>query len=80
MASLDDQLFGPLPKQYCELFYYLSVISFIFMLIVLVSTVGIGLTKRPPSWFYFQSAMMMGVYLFGYLQARLLHTMCVHSL
>ena len=80
MPSLNDQLFGPLPKQYCDLFYYLSVFSFVFMVIVLLSTVGIGLTKRPPVWFYFQSMMMMGIYLFGYVQARLLHTMCVHTL
>ena len=80
MSTFNDQLFGPLPKQYCELFYYLSIATYVFFIIVILSSIGIGLTKRPPIWFYFQSAMMAGIYLIAYLETRLLHTMCVNSL
>lgn len=80
MPSLNDQLFGPLPKQYCELFYYMSVASFAFLILVIVSTISLSLTKRQSSGFYVQSIMIAIIYAIGYVQTRLLYTMCVHSL
>ena len=79
-SSLNDQLFGPLPKQYCELFYYMSISSFVFLTMVVISTIGMSLTKRQSSGFYVQSFMFAIIYAIGYLQTRLLYTMCVHSL
>ena len=80
MSSISDQLFGPLPKQYCEIFYYMSVASFVFLVLIVISTIGMSLTKRQSSGFYVQSFMFAAVYLIGYVQTRLLYTMCVHSL
>lgn len=77
MPSLNDQLFGPLPKQYCELFYYMSVASFVFLILVILSTISL---KRQSSGFYVQSLMIAMIYAIGYVQSRLLYTMCVHSL
>lgn len=80
MPSLEDQLFGPLPKQYCDLFYYLSVFSFIFLVLLIVSTIVLSLSKRQSGAFYMHSIAIAIVYGVGYLQTRLLHTMCINSL
>lgn len=80
MPSLDDTLFGPLPKQYCELFYFMSVFSFIFLILLIISTIGLSLSKRQSGAFYMQTVAIAIVYGIAYLQTRLLHTMCMNSL
>ena len=80
MPSLNDTLFGPLPKQYCELFYYLSVFSFVFLVLLIISTIGLSLSKRQSGAFYMQTVSIAIVYGIAYLQTRLLNTMCVNSL
>ena len=80
MSSLNDTLFGPLPKQYCELFYVLSIASFIFLVLLIILTIGLSLSKRQSASFYIFSVAIAIVYGIAYLQARLLHTMCMNSL
>jgi len=80
MPSLDDTLFGPLPKQYYGLFYYMSIANFIFLVLLIVSTIGFSLSKRQSGAFYMQSFAIAIVYGIAYLQTRLLHTMCLNSL
>ena len=80
MPSLDDTLFGPLPKQYCELFYYMSVFSFVFLMLLIIATIILSLSKRQSGAFYMQTVAIAIVYVIAYLQTRLLHTMCMNSL
>ncbi len=80
MPSLDDTLFGPLPKHYCHLFYFMSIASFVFLVILILSTIGLSLSKRQSGAFYMQTVAIAIVYGFAYLQTRLLHTMCMNSL
>jgi len=75
-----QNLFGPLSKQYCLYFYLLSIICFVYFIIIIVMTLFIGITKRKDLDFYFYmfaSALAYGIF---YFQNRILHTMCVGSI
>jgi len=80
MSDLNDKLFGPLSKKYCIYFYYLSVIGFILLLLVLVSSIYIALVTKKSGIFTYQMIMVALGYLIFYFQNRLLYSMCVHSL
>ena len=75
MASLVDNLFSPLGKEYCVYFYWLSVIAFIFLLLVLYNSL-IVLLKGKFNVLYFV------ISLFGpglmYFNNRLLYSMCLN--
>ena len=78
--STMQNLFGPLSKQYCLYFYFLSIICFVFAAVIIVMMLFIGITKRKGMDFYF--IMLSGALSYGmfYLQNRILHTMCVGSI
>ena len=77
MDNLADTLFGPLGKDYCIYFYYLSVIGFILLTLLVLSTLATGITKRKGIEFYLQMLSVAIGYLIFYFQNRLLHSMCV---
>lgn len=78
--SLNDQLFGPLGKNFCLYYYFLSVIGFVLLVFIAISTLYIGITKRKDGAFYLQMFMISFVYIMLYFQNRLLHSMCINSL
>ena len=77
--STMQNLFGPLSKQYCLYFYILSVLSFVFLIFVLITLV-IGIAKRKGAEFYTIMILGAGSYAMYYFQNRLLHSMCVGSI
>jgi hypothetical protein len=75
-----SDLFGPLKQEYCLWFYYLSVIGFVFLVLVLVSGIVVGIMgKKPLSYYYFVFIGALGYFIF-YFQNRLLYTMCHKTL
>jgi len=76
-----DTLFGPLPKEYCAYFYYISIFVYIAFLLALISFITLILKERPKN-FYAYVIGIIGVlsYFFFYLQNRILYSMCIHSL
>ena len=78
--STMQNLFGPLSKQYCLYFYILSIIGMVFLVMIVISTLFIGITKRKGMDFYL--AMLSGALAYGifYFQNRLLHSMCVGAI
>jgi hypothetical protein len=80
MSNLTDQLFGPLSKQFCAYFYYLSIINYFVFVFLLLSMLYIGIFKRKDGAFYLQMVMTALLYGIMYFQNRLLHSMCVNSL
>ena len=80
MSSLDEQLFGVLPKEYCMYFYYLSVLGFVFMIAAFVSSIGLAISKPRDKAFVFGTIMAILGYAVLYFQNRLLYSMCSHSL
>jgi hypothetical protein len=77
MDNLADTLFGPLGKDYCIYFYYLSVIGIILLTLLVASTLAVGITKRMGIGFYLQMLTVAVGYLIFYFQNRLLYSMCV---
>jgi hypothetical protein len=75
-----DTLFGPLSKQYCVYFYFLSIFGFILLAVFLVSSIFIGLSKRKGIEYYMQVVGIALGYAIFYFQNRLLHSMCVGTM
>jgi hypothetical protein len=78
--STMDYLYGPLTKDYCVYFYFLSVFGFIMLCFAAVSSLFFGIFKKKG--FEFFSGMFMVCLAYGlfYFQNRLLYSMCVGSL
>jgi hypothetical protein len=75
-----DTLFGPLSKQYCVYFYFLSIFGFILLAIFIVSSILVGLSKRKGLDYYMQVVGIALGYAIFYFQNRLLHSMCVGAM
>jgi hypothetical protein len=52
MSDLADKLFGPLPKEYCALFYYLSVLGFVWLVVALALFISMAVSKRRDASFF----------------------------
>lgn len=77
MATLTDNLFGPLPKDYCIWFYFLSILGFIWLVIFLISAIYLGMVKRRSGDYWMSTIAIALGYCIFYFQNRLLHSMCV---
>lgn len=78
--NMMDYIYGPLPKDYCVYFYFLSIFGFILMIFTLVIGLFIGVSKKKDIGFYIQVIMATLAYGLFYFQNRLLNSMCVGSL
>lgn len=81
MNYLKD-LFIPLDKKYCIYFYYISVISFGFFILILLTTIWCLAfeTKKINLIFCMNSVSLMISTFLGYFVNRLMYSMCVKSL
>ena len=75
-----NTLFGPLSKDYCLYFYFLSVIGFVFIAIFLISSLLIGFSKKHGVEYYLQVFSVALGYGIFYFQNRLLNSMCYSAL
>ena len=81
--ELVDYLFGTLPKTYCSLFFYISVIAFVQLFVLVASYVFTIIKDNKISsspMFHIGGFLMMMSYVIIYIQNRLLHSMCIRSL
>jgi hypothetical protein len=76
MADIMNTLFGPLDRKYCAYFYLLSIIGFVLLAILVLSSLMVGLSKGKGLEFYMQMFSVALGYAIFYFQNRLLHTMC----
>jgi len=76
MSDAIGNLFGPLGKEYCIWFYFLSVLAFISLLLFLVPAVYKGITSKKDIWYYLGVLAVALMYFFSYLQSRILYSMC----
>lgn len=80
MSNGLDTLFGPLSKSYCFYFYIFSLLGLISLVLIVVSGLVVGITKRKGLTFYMSIFFFALTYAMIYLQNRLLYNMCGHSL
>jgi len=76
-----DSTFGPLGKQYCDWFYWLSVISLILFVISIVSVLYtlIFTGEKLSTSLLLNLLTVSFVYFIPYFENRLLYTMCNNS-
>ena len=79
MNDIQETLFGPLSKQYCLYFHILSVIGFVFLVVVLSYAFIVGVYKRKGIDFYLTALIGSLGYAIFYFQNRLLYSMCISS-
>ena len=80
MGDMMDYFFGPLGKEYCIWFYFLSIVSFISLLIFIIPAFIYGLTKKKDLG-YFLNIIIGSLNLFiAYFVNRLLHSMCMGTM
>jgi hypothetical protein len=75
-----QNLFGPLHKEYCIWFYFLSVIGFVFLILLLISGIIIGIYRKKGIDHYYLLFLTSVAYGIIYFQNRLLYGMCSKSL
>lgn len=80
MTDIMETLFGPLDRKFCDYFWLLSVLGFVLLAVLLVSSLLVGISKNKGSDFYFQTISIALGYAIFYFQNRLLHSMCTGSM
>ena len=80
MQNFINTVFGPLDDRFCDYFFILSVLGFVMLVVLLLSSLLVGLTKGKGLDYYMQVLFVALGYLIFYFQNRLLYTMCAASL
>lgn len=81
MADIMEFLFSPLPKQYCDYFYFVSVFMYIIFLFSVFSFIGLFFAKKSLPLTAYGLNLFVIIYNFIlYFVARLLYSMCFNSL
>ena len=80
MDDTMNTLFGPLDRRYCDYFYFLSIIGFVLLAVLLVTSIVVGISKRKGADFYMQTISVALGYAIFYFQNRLLHSMCAGTM
>lgn len=80
MADIMETLFGPLDRKFCDYFWLLSVLGFVLLAVLLISSLLVGISKNKGIDFYFQTISIALGYAIFYFQNRLLHSMCSGSM
>ena len=82
MNSFMNTYFGPLPREYCVYFYFLSIIFGFMFVFGAVLTVYFMVTKfKKVNLMFVSNALLVLANTFlAYISNRLLHTMCVRSI
>lgn len=74
----EDYFFGPLPKSYCLYFYYLSVIGLVLLVLSVLSSIAMMVSRTRSPEFFMNTFMISLSYVIFYFQNRLLYTMCIN--
>ena len=75
-----DTLFGPLSKDYCVWFLFLSILGYVLFVIAVITFLYLALTKQRSNAFFLQMGSVCLGYFVFYFQNRLLHSMCMNKM
>lgn len=77
---MSTSLFGPLDKSYCNYFYFVSMFSFILLILSILSLLySLVILKVRSQFMIINSITVMFSLFLGYFSNRLLYTMCQAS-
>ena len=80
MSDFMNTLFGPITGEYCLYFYFLSIISFFFLVIAIISGVVRGLQGSKGMYFYISVLGTSIAYFISYFVNRLMYSICSKAL
>lgn len=80
MSQLMNNLFGPLGKEYCVWFYFLSILAFVSLLLFLIPAIYRGISTKKDAYYYLAIMAISFMYGITYFQNRLLYSMCNNSM
>lgn len=77
-----NNYFGPLPREYCVYFYFLSIIFGVMFVLSAISIASFMIMnfKKVNTMFLLNSSLVLVNTFLAYIANRLLHTMCVKSI
>ncbi len=79
-----ERIFSPLSQEYCVYFYYLQIFGFIFLVLLMLSSLVLlisgDIKKGKNKTSMFAVLVMIATYGIFYFQNRLLYSICVKSL
>lgn len=81
MQNIMNSLFGPLGREYCVYFYFLSILFFVMFATYLLMTV-VNIVRNPKmvnGKMLLNSVFLLIYTLVPYYVNRLMYTMCVNS-
>lgn len=78
MTETMDYLFGPIGREYCMYFYFLSILAFV--LFVLSAAVIVNLVVKGKKFDTMNSFIMLFQPFLLYFVNRIFYSMCVNSL
>lgn len=79
MTNIDNLLFGPLSKNWCLYFYFLSIIWFFMFLLSILYLIRYFFSKNANSNVAFGVLTYSLTVFVLYFETRLLHGMCINS-
>lgn len=79
MNEIMDYLFGPIGREYCLYFYFLSVFAFVMFVITLLSIVMLAM-KGKTKFSMLESVLVVFQPLLLYFVNRIFYSMCVNAL
>jgi hypothetical protein len=77
--NINEYLFGPLDKNWCLYFYFLSILWYIAFLVSVFSLISYLFTKKIDSKVVIALIMYSLTVLVMYFEKRILHGMCINS-
>jgi hypothetical protein len=82
MSDFMTNYFGPLSREYCAYFYFMSILFFIFFILSIIGVLSAVIMKGKKMDFMFliNSSMLVLNILLAYFVNRLLNTMCNGSI
>lgn len=83
MSSSDiaAYLFGPLDRKYCNYFYYISVVSYVFFIVTILAFLYMLLFSKTKNNFITMNLFStIFSFFLAYFANRILYTMCQSSL
>jgi hypothetical protein len=79
MSDFMATFFGPLNKKYCNYFYFLSIILFVFLIVSGISLIALFFKKFDKTVLFNNSFVLINLFI-AYFVNRLFYTICVSSL
>ena len=79
MMDSFNQLFGPLGKEYCIYFYFMSVFAFLTFISTIISMLYLLLKSKLDTYSMINSITLIVSTFLSYFVNRLMYTMCSAS-